>query len=229
MDHDHLNNEPAESRRQPIEASWLEQLDACRPHSGDLDSPEMCALVAELQRDPELRSAYDRIQKLDDAIVDAMDDVPVPSGLAERLLTRLASDAEKIAVDTPPAIDTPPAPVHRRTRRAWLIGSGSAALALAASLLAALFLWPTASPDLGPEGIVQAALSLHEQDHETWGKLIVDRPAPAEYPLGRYLLASPRSPWRSLNGFLGRNGVAYELTGPRHIRGTLFVVDWAAR
>ncbi len=69
----------------------IEGIEACRPGSEDLQSPEMSNVARQVQHDPEVAQFYERVQQWDAAISAAMDQVSVPSGLADRILLRLRS------------------------------------------------------------------------------------------------------------------------------------------
>lgn len=129
----------------------LEALESCRPGHDDLARPEMEALRAQLQQDPQLRATFERTQQSDAAIGRAMREVPVPEGLEARLLEALAAarqpaPAELAARDvTAAAVSVTRRSTERGSRRGWLAASLAAAAAL---LLAAWLAWPqpTATP-----------------------------------------------------------------------------------
>jgi hypothetical protein len=102
-----------------------ERLDAVRPDSADLAEPEMAGLRDALA-DPDLRADFGRREAWDRGLAAAMRDVPVPAGLRDRLLTRLAAE--------PPAVSPVPKPVTRRRALGLLTG-------LAASIAAAAVVW----------------------------------------------------------------------------------------
>jgi hypothetical protein len=66
-----------------------ESIESCRPASDDLRLAEMADLASRLQGDSEARLAYDRVQAWDAAISQSIEEVTVPSGLAQRILSRL--------------------------------------------------------------------------------------------------------------------------------------------
>lgn len=68
----------------------LERLDAVRPGSDDLSDPEMAGVRDALAGDDELRSEFDHLREWDRGLAAAMHGAPVPAGLKDRLLTRLA-------------------------------------------------------------------------------------------------------------------------------------------
>jgi hypothetical protein len=68
-----------------------ENIEACRPASDDLRTAETAELARRLQGDPEARLAYDRVQAWDVAISQSIEEVAVPSGLSQRILSRLSA------------------------------------------------------------------------------------------------------------------------------------------
>ncbi len=68
----------------------LEAMEACRPKSEDLSDPGLAFLAAELAVNPALREQFERLGRLDQAVSEALADVPVPEGLDRRILARLA-------------------------------------------------------------------------------------------------------------------------------------------
>lgn len=91
-----------DDKRSPDELSEL--IDAVRPASDDLAQPDFARLAERSRRDAQTRAILQRSQRLDLAIGDALQDLPVPSGAVERLLTTLASaaSASSSAVPSPP-------------------------------------------------------------------------------------------------------------------------------
>jgi hypothetical protein len=100
------------------DAQLRELLDALRPGSDDLSRSEFAELVQRLQRDPQFKEVAARSQRLDQAISDAMHDLPIPAGAVDRLLARLevqvrpgkpVSPRVAAAADLPPGgASTPP-------------------------------------------------------------------------------------------------------------------------
>jgi hypothetical protein len=103
----------------------LERLDAVRPGSDDLALPDLAEAGEVLLRDSEVAAEFERRQALDVRIAAAMHDVPVPTGLKERLLAQLPL-AESVAV----------APARTRVSRRHVLAllSGVAASVLAAGV-----------------------------------------------------------------------------------------------
>ena len=69
----------------------LEALEACRPGSEDIRDPVMEPLARQLGVFPELAALYERLQQTDRAIAEVFREVPVPAGLAARVLTQMAA------------------------------------------------------------------------------------------------------------------------------------------
>ena len=79
-----------------VDRQLLERIDACRPGSEDLHDPALSPLADELAESRAKRDLYDRVQAFDGAIGEALEDVSVPEGLSERLLARLAVEADRV-------------------------------------------------------------------------------------------------------------------------------------
>jgi hypothetical protein len=130
-------------------SDFLESMDACRATSDDLRLPELAPLADRLATDPAARKVFDRIQRFDRRLSEATRDVPVPVGLAERIMACLESNSVEPGV-VERAIDlehdgdsatsaTHVAPVRRRMgRRSWLLAATAASVLVAA----AFTFWP---------------------------------------------------------------------------------------
>ncbi len=75
----------------------LMALDACRPCSDDLQSPELLEAAEAVSSDAHTRMIYQRIQSFDARIVRVMHDLPVPAGLAERLIAAMPISAVPVS------------------------------------------------------------------------------------------------------------------------------------
>jgi len=199
----------------------IEGLEACRPGSDDLHLPELSDVERRVELEPEARIAYERIQAWDAAVCDAMEQVPVPSGLAERILGRLEAAAELGATPVPAL------PFERNAeqqqsrssrqsgvsaRRRWL-AAGSLA---AASLLVAAFLstWLKTDTDRPLESQADGWL----QDLAAKWEPVERAPRGFELPLG--VTATP-SGWQHIGN---PRGVAFRLSDRNAATATLFVV-----
>ncbi len=150
-------------KRPEIDPRTLEALEACRPGSEDLSDPVMASLVSQMAASRELDDLYERLQKFDASLASAYQDVPVPEGLAERILAHLdASQEGPLATScTPPlpssgamtealsGVQVPDASLaaslrqvsgrsSQRILRRWLVGGG---LVSAAVIVTGIVCW----------------------------------------------------------------------------------------
>jgi hypothetical protein len=147
---------------------------------------------------------------LDARIAAAMQDLPVADDLAERLLARLA--AEKSAPE-----------VSRR----WLL-AGSGLLAVAAGLLVAVWLGFARGKPLSEQYVLDEAIRFFESsspESQPWSYEL----SPEEYPFSAMLLPGRTVRWHPISDFLGRGGVAYDLSMPEAGRATLYVLPCTAK
>jgi hypothetical protein len=70
-----------------------EELDACRPGSGDLSDPELSVAARAVDTSSDVRRDYERIGQWDAAIGQAVHRVKVPGGLADQILASLREAA----------------------------------------------------------------------------------------------------------------------------------------
>jgi len=191
-----------------------EQIDACRPGKDDLALPALAELAAALPDDASLGEELARSQKFDSAVTAALTDLPVPQGLAERLLAAAAA---------PAGVATTNVPERRFSRRAWSYAAASAAAVLFAGSLG-MWLWPRSprvvtADDLAAdlESMIKAA-----QAGRPSGAL------PGGYTLPAVLLARPLSYQR----FTTRQGwpaIAVNLSPPAAPAATLLVIRSRAK
>jgi len=210
----------------------LEALEACRPGSDDLSDPAMELLAARMAGSPELDGLYERLQRLDKVLADAYQDVPVPEGLADRILARLRESPMGETLGTPleeAPIDVPqPAPRLRAggrlRRRTWMVGAGILGGVAAALLIAALVgIHPQQQP--GWEEVCNAAIERFNQDLLAGGGKLAPAAQP-DYPLSGFLSTQDlQVRWRPIRDFFQYEGVAYDLIGPGGVTATLYVVD----
>jgi len=202
-------------------------LDACRPEHADWNEPELSELADALARDESLAEQQLASQAFDRAVQARIDDVPVPPGLAERLLAQLAAAAES-QVDsnegtnsgTPvvPRVmksELPPQPslmpAARSKRTTWTIGLTLLVTAIAALLV--VILRPTTHAPESADALAQVATQ--------WGDTLADSAgwhadlgtAPQRYGFSRQVRAKVTG-WLSLPSSYDRQGVAYALRGP---------------
>jgi len=186
-----------------------EKMEACRPGHDDLDNPELAGLAAEIAVRRDLENRFARLQRLDGALADAIQEVPVPDGLAGRLMAAL------------PLAGEPAAFAHRHVRPWWF----AAALAVAALVLVLVSIWQSArSVPWTATAVLEEAVALFSNGGQEAGRPISDSSPPHALPLSPAVHAWPQASWHSISGFLDRNGVAYDLTSGRGTRATLYVV-----
>jgi len=212
----------------------LEALEACRPGSDDLSDPAMELLAARMAGSPELDGLYERLQRLDKVLADAYQDVPVPEGLADRILARLRESprdlpagvnlAERPSIDLPQPASRAHEGGFRRLRRSWVVGAGMAVAIAAVLLIAALVgIHPQQQP--GWEEVCNAAIERFNQDLLAGGGKLAPAAQP-DYPLSGFLSTQDlQVRWRPIRDFFQYEGVAYDLIGPGGVTATLYVVD----
>lgn len=188
-----------------------ELLSACRPDRSDLTAEQLRAVDAALNQDDELREQWAASQEWDAQLQAAFVDVPVPAGLADRLLAATsAQDPEQTVV---------PPPTRQWSRRAILsIGVGAAALILVAVSLA---FWRWHDP-LTTEVVVDEFRAWVEKiDQAGWRS---DDMPTVDYPLDPGL-ALYNVTWQRLDLPYDSEAVVYrgELA-PDHSTATLYVV-----
>lgn len=88
------------------ETRIVEAVEACRPGSADVADPGLAFLSAEMAANRGLEIVYERLQRVDARLAAAFHDVPVPEGLAERLLAALAVDCERTGTGPEPVCKT---------------------------------------------------------------------------------------------------------------------------
>ncbi|HTU25106.1 MAG TPA: hypothetical protein VMF30_06900 [Pirellulales bacterium] len=216
---------------------FSDAFDACRPGSRDLDEPEMAALADALASDPVLRAEFEASCRLDVRLSEAFAAVPVPVGLADRLLANLRTstlqtaaaeataaaasilmDARTVVVRTPASpIDrlAQLPPVQRVSRRRIV-------LAAAAALLVTTGAW----------------VALHVPSSQSSGELTSDAAdwfaelgdawqppaqAPADLPLASAIVGRVRG-WQPLARSIAKRGVVYSLAQGAKSRAVLFVL-----
>jgi hypothetical protein len=203
-----------------------DEIDACRPGSRDLDEPEMAQLAEALAHDPHLRSRYDAVQRLDARLVEAFAAVPVPAGLAARLIAGLQPSAglqptsvapESVAQPPAQVIALAPAAVRHPLPRRRLLA------ALAASILLATGLWTVfhspATPAAGE--LTTEAAQWFERLTDDWQPIAQ---APANLPLPAAIVGHPRG-WQALAKTPAGRGVVYSLAQGAKSRAVLFVLS----
>lgn len=207
-----MDNEPVRD-----EQIW-EALSACRPDSDDLYDPEFAALARRLAIDPEFKERFEQMQRMDRVLKAAFQQAPVPERLGQRLLDRLAAAR---AQQTPEARVVPRRSA-RISRRGVLVAVATFSTS-AVVLMAVVFGLRKPSSDT-PSSVLEEAVQQFSVESPEASRLLSETQPEADYPLSHEVLQLPQIRWRSLKGFLGGSGVAYDLQRPGSGRATLYVV-----
>jgi hypothetical protein len=200
----------------------IEAIEACRPQSDDLLQPDLAFLAVELAGNAQLQETFERVQKTDAAIGRVFRDVPVPEGLVDRLIVRLAEarqvEATKVLADAVLGETAGP-----RFRRRWAILAVAALTAAATIILAFL---PNLPHALSLAEIQAKAMDQFQADLEQKpaGQSISPSAPLQAFPMSRDVVANSGTRWRDVSGLLGRKAIAYDLTLPDGTRATLYVV-----
>jgi hypothetical protein len=195
-----------------------ELMEASRPADGAEDDCGLTAAEAlalrQAAEDPAIAAELARIHGWDAAIEDAMDDIPLPAGLADRLLTVVKQ--EQAAEPTV----TKAAPVAEPSRRRWL----AVALGTAAALLVAVgaWQWNQQPTELTAEHVQDLATELRQlaAGDAAWQEDISAAPL-ATHPLESSLRVAPWR-WQRMATSLDAQAVVYDLSHTR--RKTLLIV-----
>jgi len=209
-----------------------EQIDACRPGSGDLALPQLAELAQTIEQDQSVADELARSQQFDSAVAGAMHDVPVPAGLLERLLAATSEAAEGVPASPAPDATAVSLPVDRqrgRILRRSLLTGASAALVLALGFGLYLGLRPprvVKEPELG--GAVDSWLA--QLQPSRWQPL-ADGKYPPGYTSDPSVKAFARQ-WQPLN--FSQNGwsasvAAIDLAPVGRPRAVLFVIRSSAK
>ncbi|MBI1901174.1 MAG: hypothetical protein HYS13_08705 [Planctomycetia bacterium] len=149
-----------------MDKKTLEMIDACRSQApADLAQPELAPLRELLEHGAAARESCVRLARVDAALREAARDVPVPDGLADRLLAALRADAiDQPPVSLEPALCDRPKPdaegsVDRAPTRARLtrreIWESIVTVAVVVSLVLGLgnWLWQNRPGELSAEAV----------------------------------------------------------------------------
>jgi hypothetical protein len=167
---------------------------------------------------------------VDEKLAAALHEVPVPEGLADRLLQRLAAepawqDTELTAAGEPSVVPRSSLLAPRWAGR-WLV-AGTGLLAIAAGLFFAVWLGLARNDTLSEAFVLDEAIRSFETQAGQWGQSMARQPAPAGYPFSLAVLPVRGVRWRPLvgGGLWGHRGVVYDLPAPAGGKAMLYVVD----
>jgi hypothetical protein len=207
-----------------------ERLDACQSDLHDLTEEEAQAVVSALEQDSTLKDEWRAIQAWDVEIRGVFCDVPVPSGLSERLSAAVAAHGTVSGDGSVPDVVAGPLPVppaqaarqpwrSRATRFAVGILATSALLLIAAGSVFWRFGW---GDQLTASQVADASRAwIAQLNREAWQK--------ANPPLVEY----PRDPsvrldfvdWQRCAALTDSHAVAYRAElPPDHSTAVLFVI-----
>jgi hypothetical protein len=205
-----------------MEKRIIEGIEACRPGSDDVHASDLNDVASQLRDDPAARVAYERAQKWDAAISAAMEQVPVPEGLKERLLDRLQAVASiepapgaTVDLSSGVAVYQNGSSRPRWSRRRWF----GAAASIAAGLLMATSVGLLWQPGAGGS-VEMLADSWRRELVPTWQKM---NRAPLDFAIPDGITASAEG-WQRVGNLKSGRGVAYRLVRDNAVRATLFVV-----
>jgi hypothetical protein len=209
-------------------------LEAFRPGIDTLEAEEWAPLREALAQDAQLRSRFESIQQSDRLLRTVMHEVPVPAGLAERLLATLATAEEPpsaaeptVTLATSSTSEMKGVPPRRMTRRTWGLVVGGA-LSVASIGLLAFLSWPRSNPDDG--WMSREELAGHVQTWLTDQGLATSQgwstdlsgPVATTYPVDPAVQVRP-SRWKRIADPAGSPLVVYELAMRNGKTALLFV------
>lgn len=209
------------------DARWKIRIDACRPHSDDISSPEMTGLADALREDESVRAWYERTQSADAEIAEAFADVPVPEGLEQRIW----SQVEPATVVQPAsggglsddASAQRPAMRSRWSRRYLLAAATTVVAALA---VAVLVTGPRRNPINASESFALEVIGWTAQaDQLSWLNDFAD-PQVESHPFDSSVRFGPER-WAVMTTVYG-DCVVYDIASRRGTSALLFCIDSAA-
>jgi hypothetical protein len=209
-----------------------EQIDCCRLGSSDLALPGMAELAAAVQRDRAIAGELAASQEFDTRLREALLDVPLPAGLADRLL---AVTTSQVSGDVAGVVEAKTAAPtwrlnHVLTRRQWLLAGSSLAAALLLAVTAFKFA-RRSPPAVTRQELADAAAGWMQQIQASGSDW---RPATVALPKGvasDSAVARQVQRWQSIPSPRGWSAsvTAMELSLPNQPRAILFAVRSSAR
>jgi hypothetical protein len=195
----------------------LAALDAFPSGASISDDPALADVARRLEVDAEARRLRERVEQSDRRLNSALHAVEPPTGLADRLLARLAATEV-----TPSSAQTPRVPTKSATLRRRLFLAGGLA-ALAAAVLVAIGLWPEPPEPWTADQVLEAAIALYTRDAPGGGRPLAE--APSNRPPSRDLVPLPENTrWRRVDDALADSDVVmYDIELPGGLRGSLAV------
>ncbi len=224
--------------REPTRKPKLrEMLEACRFDQDDLAQPEMRELAETLAASPQWRGLFERLQLFDAAASAAFRDVPVPDGLQERILARLAvEDGPRDVANSEPVVarngqgaGETPSGTLRTSRRRWLLAASGLAAA-AAGLLWGVFGLFSPVESISRAELIAAAIERFVNEPAERGQVLAA--SPSRFPLSEALVALTSGQiavirWRPVNDFFGAEVDAFDLIGSQGRVATVYAGRFA--
>lgn len=201
-----------------------ELIDALLPQTegGDdcgLAAAELEELRAAMAQDPRFAAEMRRVQAWDRQLSPALDDVPIPAGLADRLLAAVRAEVPQTETST---IIAPAKPAGGVSRRRALWGIGIVA-GIAASLLLAIFLRPSPTIYLESAALLDEIRQELPALSDQWLTELASA-SPATHPVDDLALAASARRWQSIDTSLDHQAVVYDLALPGRKRAMLIVM-----
>jgi hypothetical protein len=172
---------------------------------------------------PERQLDESRLQGFDLRLAAALHDVPVPAGLADRLLARLhAGENSAGHAAAPMACVLPlverPAPAARIAirRRTWMAASAAAVVLIATGA------WLVFRPETQPPDAAELAATWYAALNNSSVSWTVSGNGPSGFPVPNSIRVPARG-WTSVGKIVGAKGVVYDLGGAGRTA-VLFVV-----
>lgn len=208
----------------------IEGIEACRPLSDDVHAPDLSDVARAIQTDPAARLLYERVQKSDASISAAMEEVPIPPGLAERIVESLgarapaqgtpldraiAAAAQSVDAESESAGEVRPS-AGRLSRRQW-VGLGVFSTLAAGLLIAGGLFISRPRAEIAFEGMADDWLQALDSHPGAWRTV----QPPRDFAIPSAVMA-PSVSWQRVA--LYGPGVAYKLVHAKAGAAMLYVV-----
>ena len=207
-------------------------LEGYRPGQLETQGVADQAVRDQLLEDDVLQAQFEKSQALDQQLTEVFTDVPVPTGLRERLQEAIvqAVACEGLPIDdccdtTGPAEDQQSDPVIVEVTEERRFSQALRWLALAASLLIVAAVWRQFQPaePVSPELLAGQATTWTERvmaASQVWNSDL--RNSPSTHPIDSYVLPKPQR-WSRLKTNIDPRAVVYDLSSLKTDRLLLFV------
>jgi hypothetical protein len=208
-----FSNRRPDSPNDPV----AEALESCRPGSRDIHGPHLEFLKSEVAKNPQIAATYERLQRLDAKIADAFQNVPIPEGLADRVLNSLTQAQPRPEISRQK--------VQQKISRRLLLGAGASTVA-AGLLTAATLSWMRRKPVsvLSEQCVLDEAIHYFEHVPQSPSHLLAEVTPPAKYPFSQSVVMTHGAKWSTVSDFLGAEGVVYDLLGTNDGQAMLYVL-----